>query len=73
MSAYIISQIFGWLATAFWAGGMLAKDSMKVKLLVSVGNLGWMLSGILTGNIPLIVSNALCLVVMAVELIRKKK
>lgn len=73
MSAYIISQIFGWLATAFRAGGMLAKDSIKVKLLVSVGNLGWMISGILTGNIPLIVSNALCLVVMVVELIRKKK
>lgn len=70
---YIVSQILGWLATFFRAGGMLAKKPMAVKLLVSVGNLGWMLSGICTGNIPLIVSNALCLVVMVVELIRSKK
>lgn len=70
---YIISQVLGWIATVFRAGGMLAKKPMTVKLLVSVGNLGWMLSGILTGNVPLVVSNALCLVVMAVELVRGKK
>lgn len=70
---YIISQILGWVATVFRAGGMLAKKPMTVKLLVSVGNLGWMLSGIFTGNIPLIVSNALCLVVMIIELVRSKK
>ena len=70
---YIISQILGWVATVFRAGGMLAKKPMTVKLLVSVGNLGWMLSGVFTGNIPLIVSNALCLVVMIIELVRSKK
>ena len=70
---YIISQILGWAATVFRAGGMLAKKPMTVKLLVSVGNLGWMLSGVFTGNIPLIVSNALCLVVMIIELVRSKK
>ena len=70
---FIISQIAGWIATAFRAGGMLAKKTKTVKMLVSIGNFGWMVSGILTANIPLIVSNALCLVVMAVELIRSKK
>ena len=70
---YIISQIAGWIATAFRAGGMLAKKPLTVKLLVSVGNLLWAVSGFLTGNVPLIVSNVLCLVVMAIELIRKKK
>lgn len=70
---YIISQIAGWIATFFRAGGMLAKKPMTVKLLVSAGNLGWCISGILTGNIPLIVSNALCLLVMAIELARNKK
>ena len=67
---FILSQLAGWLATAFRAGGMLAKKTKTVKMLVSIGNFGWMVSGILTANIPLIVSNALCLVVMAVELIR---
>jgi hypothetical protein len=71
--AYIISQILGWIATFFRAGGMLAKKPMAVKLLVSVGNLGWMVSGILTSNIPLVVSNALCLVVMIIELIKSRK
>ena len=70
---YIFSQILGWLATFFRAGGMLAKKPMQVKILVSVGNLGWMLSGICTVNIPLIVSNAVCLVVMIIELIKEKK
>jgi len=70
---YIISQVLGWIATVFRAGGMLAKKPMAVKLLVSVGNLGWAISGVLTGNIPLIVSNVLCLVVMVVELVRNRK
>lgn len=70
---YIISQVLGWLATGARAAGMLAKKPMNIKLLVSLGNLGWMLSGIFTGNIPLIVSNALCLVIMVVELVRTKK
>ena len=70
---YIISQIAGWIATFFRAGGMLAKKPMTVKLLVSAGNLGWAISGVLTKNIPLIVSNVLCLIVMAIELVRNKK
>ena len=70
---YIISQILGWIATVFRAGGMLAKKQMTVKMLVSIGNLGWAISGILTNNVPLVVSNVLCLLVMAVELLRSKK
>lgn len=70
---YVISQILGWGATFFRAGGMLAKKPMTVKWLVSVGNFGWMMSGILTGNVPLIVSNAICLVVMAIEIIKDRR
>lgn len=72
MTLYILSQIFGWIATFFRAGGMLVKDPMSIKWLVSIGNLGWMISGILTANVPLIVSNAICLVVMIIEIIRNK-
>ena len=68
----IINAIISWASVIFRAGGMLAKNAKTVKVLVSIGNLGWMISGILTANIPLIVSNALCLVVMAIELIRSK-
>ena len=70
---YILSQIIGWIATVFRAGGMLAKKQMTVKMLVSIGNLGWAISGILTNNVPLVVSNVLCLLVMVVELIRSRK
>lgn len=68
-----INAIIAWSATFFRASGMLAKKPMTVKILVSIGNLGWMLSGVLTANIPLVISNALCLVFMVVELIRDKK
>ena len=68
---YILSQIAGWIATFLRAGGMLAKEPMTIKLLVSAGNLGWLISGILTANAPLVVSNGLCLIIMIVELIRK--
>ena len=70
---YILSHVVGWIATIGRASGMLAKDPKKIKLLVSAGNLGWLISGILTGNLSLIASNAICLVVMAVELVRKPK
>ena len=70
---YILSQVFGWIATFFRAGGMLAKNAMTVKWLVSIGNLGWMISGIFTQNVPLIVSNALCLIVMGIEIVKNKK
>lgn len=70
MDLFVISQVFGWIATFFRAGGMLVKDPMRIKWLVSIGNLGWMISGILTANVPLIVSNAICLVVMMVEIIK---
>ena len=69
---YILSQIAGWIATFLRAGGMLAKEPMTIKLLVSAGNFGWLISGILTANVPLVVSNGLCLIIMAVELIRNK-
>ena len=68
---YILSQIAGWVATFLRAGGMLAKEPMTIKLLVSAGNLGWLISGILTANVPLVVSNGLCLIIMVVELVRK--
>jgi hypothetical protein len=70
---YILSQVVGWIATFFRAGGMLAKNPNKIKLLVSAGNLGWLISGILTANIPLVASNGICLAVMIVELVRKKR
>lgn len=70
---YAISQLVGWVATAFRAGGMLAKDAMTVKWLVSIGNLGWAISGLLTQNAPLVASNVICLAIMLFEIIKNKK
>lgn len=50
---------------------MLMKEADLVKYLVSIGNLCWMINGILTKNIPLIASNAFCLVVMFYEIVKK--
>ncbi len=69
----MIADIIGWCATIFRASGMLAKDANTVKVLVSIGNLGWAVSGILTGNAPLIASNVICLVIMIVDIIKERR
>lgn len=66
----ILAEILGWVATVFRGAGMLVKKANMVKYLVSVGNLFWMLNGILTHNIPLIVSNGFCLAVMIYEIVK---
>lgn len=68
----LLIEIIGWLATVFRSWGMLCKSANMVKYLVSGGNLLWMISGIMTGNIPLITSNAICLIIMLFEIIKNK-
>lgn len=68
----IIAEVAGWVATILRASGMLAKKPLAVKLLVSGGNALWLANGIMKGNAPLIASNAICLVIMAIELVRNK-
>lgn len=64
------AEIIAWIATIFRGAGMLAKKANLVKYLVSIGNLCWMINGIITNNLPLIVSNGFCLVVMIFEIIK---
>lgn len=68
----MIAEIVGWVATVFRASGMLMKSANAVKYLVSAGNFFWMVNGIMTGNVPLIASNAICLVIMVVDIIKDK-
>lgn len=68
----IIAEIIAWVATLFRGAGMLAKSANTIKYLVSAGNLFWMVNGIMTRNIPLIVSNGFCLAVMLYEIISNK-
>lgn len=51
---------------------MLCKSANMVKYLVSIGNLCWMINGVLTENLPLIASNAICLVIMLIEIVKTK-
>ena len=66
----IFAEIIAWIATIFRGVGMLAKKANIVKYLVSIGNLCWMINGIITKNSPLIVSNGFCLAVMVFEIIK---
>lgn len=66
----IIAEIIAWIATLFRGAGMLAKNANWVKYLVSIGNLCWMINGIITRNLPLIVSNGFCLLVMIYEIVK---
>lgn len=65
----IIAEVVAWIATLFRGAGMLVKNANNVKYLVSIGNLFWMINGIMTINIPLIVSNGFCLIIMLYEII----
>ena len=69
----IIAEIIGWVATVFRASGMLMKSANSVKYLVSAGNFFWMLNGIMTGNVPLVASNAICLFIMLFDIIKGVK
>lgn len=69
----LIAEIIGWIATVFRSAGMLAQSASAIKWLVSVGNLFWMINGIITGNVPLIASNAICLLIMTVDCVKVKK
>lgn len=64
-------ELIGWIATVFRAAGMFVKRAILVKCLISFGNLFWMISGILTHNVPLVVSNAICLVAFLWEIVAK--
>jgi len=66
----VLAEIIAWVATIFRGIGMLAKGANMVKYLVSIGNLCWMINGIMTKNVPLVVSNGFCLLVMLYEIIR---
>ncbi len=68
----MLANLVGWIATIFRASGMIARRADLVKYLVSVGNILWLINGILTHNAPLIASNAICVAVWAWELIVKK-
>lgn len=70
---FVVAEILGWVATIFRGAGMLAKKALLVKYLVSIGNLFWMLNGILTHNVPLVVSNGFCLAVMGYEIFKNWK
>lgn len=69
----MIAEIIGWIATAFRSAGMLSKKADRVKYLVSVGNVCWLINGIMTANKPLIASNAICVLVMIVDIIKSYK
>lgn len=69
----MIAEIIGWVATVFRAAGMLMKSANRVKYLVSAGNFFWMVNGIMTGNAPLIASNAICLVIMVVDIVKERR
>lgn len=67
---FLIAEIVGWVATVFRSVGMLARSAVAVKWLVSVGNLFWMINGIMTCNRPLIASNGICLVIMLADWVK---
>lgn len=69
----VIAEIIAWIATLFRGCGMLSKKVDTVKYLVSAGNFFWMVNGIMTKNVPLVVSNGFCLAVMIYDFLKNYK
>ena len=68
----MIAELIGWAATIFRGAGMLSKNADMVKYLVSIGNLFWFINGLMTNNLPLMVSNGFCLIVMLYEIVKNR-
>jgi hypothetical protein len=68
----LVAEIIAWIATFFRGAGMLAKKANTVKYLVSIGNFFWMTNGIMTSNVPLVVSNGFCLLVMLYDIVKSR-
>lgn len=68
----VLAEIMAWVATAFRCSGMLVKSADLVKALVSIGNWFWFMNGVLTSNVPLMVSNGACLLMVLFDILKKK-
>lgn len=71
MNLKIIAEIIGGFAALFRVSSLFSKIPERIKILVTIGNLLFMIQGIINKSPSLIISNGACLVAFIVQLLKK--
>jgi hypothetical protein len=71
MNLKIIAEIIGGFAALFRVSSLFSKVPKRIKILVTIGNLLFMIQGIINKSPSLIISNGACLVAFIVQLLKK--
>lgn len=71
MNLKIIAEIVGGFAALFRVSSLFSKIPERIKILVTIGNLLFMIQGIINKSPSLIISNGACLVAFIVQLLKK--
>ena len=71
MNLKIISEIIGGFAALFRVSSLFSKVPERIKILVTIGNLLFMIQGIINKSPSLIISNGACLIAFIVQFLKK--
>lgn len=71
MNLKIIAEIIGGFAALFRVSSLFSKVPERIKILVTIGNLLFMIQGIINKSPSLIISNGACLVAFIVQFLKK--
>ena len=71
MNLKVIAEIIGGFAALFRVSSLFSKVPERIKILVTIGNLLFMIQGIINKSPSLIISNGACLVAFIVQLLKK--
>ena len=71
MNLKIIAEIIGGFAALFRVSSLFSKVPERIKILVTIGNLLFMIQGIINKSPSLIISNGACLIAFIVQFLKK--
>lgn len=71
MNLKIIAEIIGGFAALFRVSSLFSKVPERIKVLVTIGNLLFMIQGIINKSPSLIISNGACLVAFIIQFLKK--
>ena len=71
MNLKIIAEIIGGFAALFRVSSLFSKVPERIKILVTIGNLLFMIQGIINKSPSLIISNGACLIAFVIQFLKK--
>jgi hypothetical protein len=71
MNLKIIAEIIGGFAALFRVSSLFSKVPERIKILVTIGNLLFMIQGTINKSPSLIISNGACLIAFVIQFLKK--